>query len=77
MSDCSQLKRVSRERLRQREWDPMPWDGIRRTVHTETKDTTFATLERAGQMRRKLHDRKHEEYKIFYYGNEEEKAIYQ
>ncbi|XP_003384948.1 PREDICTED: uncharacterized protein LOC100637952 isoform X2 [Amphimedon queenslandica] len=67
----------SRERIRQKEWFPMPWDNTRRTIYTETVDKTFATLEAFSLRKKAAYTYKHQEYRPYYYGTPSERAQYQ
>ena len=74
MSCSRKAPRTARERVRQKEWYPMPWDDTRRTVHTETIDISYSMEEHQKAKRMEARRQRQQEYKIFYYGNTQERA---
>ena len=74
MSCSRKAPRTARERVRQKEWYPMPWDDTRRTVHTETIDISHSMEEHQKAKRMEARRQRQQEYKIFYYGNTQERA---
>lgn len=64
--------KTCRERVRQKEWYPMPWDDKRRTAQFETVDENYRMfLQRHSKM---LEAKRHklDEYRVFYYGSPEQ-----
>lgn len=64
---------ASRDRVWQKEWEPMPWDHKRRTVYTETSDATYDRQEERMRNKRESRMRRYREYQVFYYGTPAER----
>ncbi len=64
--------RTSRDRVRQKEWFPMPWDDMRRTALTETVDANYQMQEEKRVKNTEAKRHKLNEYKVYYYGTPEQ-----
>ena len=64
--------RTCRERVRQKEWFPMPWDDTRRTVVFETVDATHKMQVEKNKRHTEAKRQKLDEYRVFYYGTPEQ-----
>ena len=73
---ASPVIRVSRERVRQKEWYPMPWDDTRRTPQTETVAKDYEMQLKRDQSRLSARQKRYREYQIYYYGTDTERELH-
>ena len=67
---------ASRNRVRQKEWETMPWDNYRRTVCTETTEATYEMQKDRLGKKRDARMKRYRGYKVYYYGDSEEQNQY-